>query len=131
MIALDTNVIVRILVLDDIAQARRAKALVEGLTERDERAYVSDIVLCEVVWVLSRSYGFDRDKTVGALRMLLQAKQLRFESVDNALRALDSFERGKGDFADYLIREHAQDAGCDLVMTFDESLLTDRAFASP
>ena len=52
MIALDTNVIVRFLVRDDPAQARRAKALIDRLTEREERAYVSDIVLCELIWVL-------------------------------------------------------------------------------
>jgi predicted nucleic-acid-binding protein len=131
MIAFDTNVIVRFLVRDDPGQARKAKALVDDLTERGERAYVSDIVLCELVWVLSRSYRFNRADVVAALGPLLHSKQLRFNSVDGALRALSAFEIGSGDFADYLIREHARAADCEVVLTFDESLLADGSFAAP
>ena len=131
MIALDTNVIVRFLVRDDPAQARRAKALVDRLTEREERAYVSDIVLCELVWVLTRTYRFERAQVVTAIDALVRAKQLRFGSVDNVLRALSAFERGKGDFADCLVREHARAAECDAVMTFDEKLLEEELFVAP
>ena len=131
MIALDTNVLVRFLVRDDPAQARKAKALVDRLTEREERAYVSDIVLCELVWILTRSYRFDRTQVAAAVDGLARAKQLRFDSVDNVLRALSAFEHGKGDFADYLVREHARAAECEKVVTFDEKLLEDELFASP
>lgn len=129
MSALDTNVLVRFLVRDEPAQARRAKALVDALEDREERAYVSDIVLCELVWVLARSYGLARSDIASALRRLVTARQLRFDSVDNVLRALGAYENGKGDFADYLIREHARAAGCSVVMTFDQRLLAEEGFA--
>jgi predicted nucleic-acid-binding protein len=131
MIALDTNVLVRFLVRDDAAQARRAKALVDRLTEREERAHVSDVVLCELVWVLGRSYGLARADVAFALASLVQSKQLSFDSVDHVLRALAAYEVGRGDFADYLVREHARAAGCETVMTFDQALLSEEAFASP
>jgi predicted nucleic-acid-binding protein len=129
--AIDTNVLVRFLVTDDPAQARKAKAFIDRLDHRDERAYVSDIVLCELVWVLTRSYGFERGEILPVLERLAAAKQLRFDSVDNISRALAAFGRGRGDFADYLIREHAKAAGCATVVTFDRKLAGEQMFTSP
>jgi predicted nucleic-acid-binding protein len=129
MIALDSNVLVRLLVADDPAQTGRAKAVVDRLDAEDQRAYVSDIVLCELVWVLSRSYRLKRAELAAALRRLVCSKQLQFDSADQVLRALAAYESGKGDFADYLIREHAKAAGCDTVATFDTA--ADTMFTAP
>lgn len=46
------------------------------------------------------------------------------------MRALSAYERGRGDFADYLIREHARGAGCDGVATFDKVLLKEPTFVT-
>jgi len=129
MIAFDTNVIIRFLVRDDLKQAKKVKAMIARLD--DERAYVSDIVLCEVVWVLHSVYGFGREQIGTALRQLIAARQLRFDSTDRLLRAMRAFDGGKGDFADYLIREHATEAGCDSVSTFDKALLREEMFTLP
>jgi predicted nucleic-acid-binding protein len=131
MTALDTNVLVRFLVRDDRAQARKARALIDQLDMDEERSYVSDIVLCELVWVLGRGYGFDRSRIAETLKRLATAKLLRFDSVDGVLRALLAYENGKADFADYLIREHAKAAGCTVVATFDAKLLKEDMFSSP
>lgn len=131
MIAFDTNVLVRLLVADDPKQAGRVRARVARLDEADERAYVSDIVVCELVWVLRTAYGFDREPIAHALRQLFSAKQLSFDAADRLARALDAYEAGAGDFADYLIREHAAAAGCDAVLTFDKKVLADGGFVAP
>jgi predicted nucleic-acid-binding protein len=131
MIALDTNVLVRFLVGDDPKQAREAKALVTKLDEDEARAFVSDIVLCELVWVLASCYHLGRAQIVIALRKLVAARQLQFDSTDNILRAISAYETSKGDFADYLIREHARAAGCETVVTFDKALHGDAGFAAP
>jgi predicted nucleic-acid-binding protein len=131
MIAIDTNILVRFLVNDDPKQARKAKTFVAQLDAEDARAYVSDIVLCELVWVLARSYRFDRAQIALVLRKLAGARQLRFDSTDHVLRALGAYEQSKGDFADYLIREHARAAGCESVVTFDQKLHGDGGFVSP
>ena len=47
MIALDTNVLVRLLVEDDREQARRAVALLRGAAGRGEQAFVTDVVVRE------------------------------------------------------------------------------------
>lgn len=131
MIGLDTNILVRVLVADDARQVRKVRKLFDRLDESGERAYVSDIVLCELAWVLDSCYGFTRVQIGRALHQLRAARQLTFDSPDVILRALRSFEAGKGDIADYLIAEHARRARCDSVFTFDKKLLREEGFSPP
>jgi len=131
MIALDTNVVVRFLVEDDENQSRLASRLIRGAIERKEPLFICDIVMCETVWVLSSAYRFSRREIVGALIELLRARAVVFDSTDRLARALEAYSSGKGDFADYLIREHARTAGADTVATFDRSLLRERGFSKP
>lgn len=123
MIAVETNVLVRYLVDDDPEQSARAAALVDLAIERDDRFFISQIVLCEVVWVLTRGYGFSRTEVVGALRALLKARQVVVEGIDAVRRALDAYAGGQADFADYVILECARSAGCARFATFDTELL--------
>ncbi len=131
MIALDTNVLVRFLVEDDKAQTARAKALVRDTLERGGELFIADVVLCEVVWVLHVSYRIQRQQITETLQRLLQARHLRFRDSDLLERALAAYQTGKGDFADYLIRELATHAGCGTVATFDKALPKERGFKAP
>ncbi len=128
MIALDTNVLVRYLVKDDAKQTALAAALIDRAIAADEPLFVSDIVVCETVWVLQVSYRVGRNEVAALLRQLFRARHLLFRAVDQLSRALDAYAAGKGDFADYLIREHARAAECDTVATFDAVLVKERGF---
>jgi predicted nucleic-acid-binding protein len=131
MIGLDSNVLVRFLVKDDEKQSRKAKKLIEGVVAQGEQLFISDVVMCETVWVLSSAYGFRRAEIIDALAALMRAKNAVFTSNDHLARALDAYRRGKGDFADYLIREHARAAGAETVATFDRALLAEKGYTSP
>jgi predicted nucleic-acid-binding protein len=130
MIALDTNVVVRFLVEDDEAQSRKAARLIEKARRRDEALFISDIVMCEMVWVLSTSYRFSRSEIARVLGDLLRGRGVVFVSSDALARALRAYVAGKGDFADYIIREHARAAGADTVVaTFDRALFSEGGFS--
>ena len=131
MIALDTNVLVRFLVEDDKVQSRRARKLVEEAVMNQEDLFVPDLVVVETVWVLKRSYGLKREAIATVLRMLLGARNLRFESSDRMARAISAFEKGRGGFSDYLIREVASEWECESVATFDRVLQKESGFTRP
>jgi predicted nucleic-acid-binding protein len=131
MIALDTNVLVRFLVEDDVEQTRRATALVRAAVDRDIALFVADVVICELVWVLETAYRVERKEIAEQLSLLLQARHLEFEDGDRLARALESFRTGRGDFADYLVREVGLAAGCEAVATFDSVLLREDRFVRP
>ena len=131
MIGLDTNVLVRFLVEDDAGQAARAKNVVQHAIERDERLFVSDVVMCELAWVLERAYGLGRAELTETLRALLSAKHLTMGNADVLARALAAHGSGRGGFPDYVIRETARGAGCQTVATFDKALLREPGFERP
>lgn len=131
MIALDTNVLVRFLVEDDPGESARARQLIEQKLGQDLPFFVADVVLCEVVWVLRSNYRLPKSHTLDTLEKLLHATQLTFSSSDRIARALRAFRSGRGDFADYLIREEARDFGYQTVVTFDRDLLKETGFVAP
>lgn len=128
MIGLDTNVLVRYLTLDHPEQSAAATALVEGAARDGTPLFVSVVVLCELVWVLERAYGYRRPEVANALDGLLRAAQLRF--VDPALlwSALADYRSGRADFADQVIGRQGTAAGCAATATFDTALSDDPAF---
>jgi predicted nucleic-acid-binding protein len=131
MKALDTNVLVRFLVDDDPRQTRRVRKAIHKAIEEDHELFIPDIVLAETVWVLARNYRFSRIEIAEVLNKLLATRQLRFDSTDRVVRALSSFRTNPGGFSDYLIREQAREAGCDIVLTFDKDLLKEPEFEEP
>jgi predicted nucleic-acid-binding protein len=131
VIAIDTNVLIRFLTNDDPAQSRRARRLVAHAVASGETVYISDIVLCETVWVLDRRYGLGRPLLAHVLRSLIGASNVAFSSADHVRAALDAFEDGRGDFSDYLICEQTAAAGSRAVFTFDKNLLKENGFLAP
>jgi predicted nucleic-acid-binding protein len=128
MIAVDTNVLVRYLVEDDAEQTRRAESLFRRALAAGEAIFVSEIVLCELVWVLKTAYRLRREEIVDMLATFVRAKQLELSDKDLIHRALGAFRTGRGDFADYVIRERARAAGCAIIATFDKQLWAEEGF---
>lgn len=114
MIAIDTNVLVRLLVADDPGQARRAKVLVEK-----NDVVVATTVLLEAEWVLRSSYGFDSGEISAALRRFLGLRQVAPEAPAVVAQALDAYDAGL-DFADALHLATTPKAG--RFVTFDRRL---------
>ena len=129
MTGVDTNVLVRFLVGDNPDQEARAASFLARASADGERLFVPQIVVCELVWVLSYAYGKSRSEIAPGLEALLRARQLTFEEPDQIRAALERFAAGDGDFADWLIWERSGAAGCDHVVTFDSRLLHSSVFA--
>jgi predicted nucleic-acid-binding protein len=119
--ALDTNVIVRLLVRDDDEQYRRAELIFRRATA-GPGVWLASVVLVEVVWVLRVAYKFDRAASAASLRRLIQTDGVQVEDEPTTRSALAAFEAGAADFADYFILESARRDGALPLHTFDERL---------
>ena len=131
MIALDSNVLIRYLARDDEAQWRTATALIDGVGGRSRQFYVSSVVLAETAWVLRRSYRLKKVEFADLLESIFETTEFQFSTGVDIRKALASYRVGKGDFADYLIREQSIAAGCQSMATFDKDLLTEAYFVAP
>lgn len=102
MAALDTNVLVRLLVEDDAAQFAYAKALVDRTQQRAEILFVPVTVMLELEWVLRARYGFGKSAVLKALNALLETRELEFQFEAALERALYAYRNNTVDFADCL-----------------------------
>jgi len=118
MIGLDTNVLVRYIAQDDPKQSPKATRLIESLTA-DAPGYVGIVSIIELVWVLTGCYSLTRDEIGEVLETLLRTKEIVVAQTDTIWKALRLFKDGKADFADCMIEESANGAGCSYTATFD------------
>ncbi len=120
MIGLDTNVLARYVMQDDLRQSPRATRLIESLSA-EAPGFVPVVALVELVWVLSGSYGLSRAQVFTVLETLLRSRELVIDRAELVAQALSRFGTAGVDFADALIQRIAAAAGCDVTMTFDAS----------
>ncbi|MBB3977251.1 MULTISPECIES: PIN domain-containing protein [Rhizobiaceae] len=118
MIGIDTNVLLRFLVDDDVAQNDRARRFMAERTE-DDPVYLSAVVLAETVWVLRRRLGYSQRQITEMLRQLLVSVEVVVEYAGELEVTLLETEATISDLADCLVAWAALKAGCSKVVTFD------------
>jgi predicted nucleic-acid-binding protein len=118
MIGLDTNVLVRYIMQDDVKQSLLATRLIESRSA-ESRGFVPLLSVVELFWVMSSAYELDRDQLVEALEGLLRTKELVIERAEIVWKALRMFQTANVDFAACLIERSAAAIGCEKTMTFD------------
>ena len=117
MRAIDTNVLVRLIVRDDPVQVESAEAFVEP------GAWVSHLVLAETVWVLNSVYDLTADRIAVAVEMLIEHDRLVLQDAEVVRAALAAFRRQGGvGFTDCLIVQLARKLGHRPIGTFDKSM---------
>lgn len=121
MVALDTNILVRLVTNDDPAAALRVQAVLDAELAAERECVVGHIVLCELVWVLQRLYGYNLQQCQHTVSSLLGFAGLRFEALPAVLAAYKAWEKHGGDWADHLIGAQMQALGCDAVLTLDKA----------
>ena len=120
MLAIDTNVLVRILTNDDATQVQRAQAELDRELDAGRNCLAGNIMLCELVWVLERLYGYSRQQSQQAIAQIIAFPGLRFESMVVLSSAYRVWVRDGGDFADHLLGAQMLALGCEAVLTFDK-----------
>ncbi|RFB79180.1 type II toxin-antitoxin system VapC family toxin [Methylovirgula sp. 4M-Z18] len=114
-IVADTNVLLRAFVNDDPAQSESAQTELA----KAETIAVATPALCELVWVLARSYKVSATEISHILRSLLNMSNVALNR--SAVEAgLEMLEAG-GDFADGVIAYEGRWLGADTFVSFDKT----------
>jgi uncharacterized protein len=117
MRAIDTNVIVRLVIPDDPRQTASAEDFIR------EGAWVSILALAESIWVLGSVYRRTASQLAEVVEMLLTRSTLVLENAQTVANALALFRaRPSLPFADCLMLELATATGNLPLGTFDRKL---------
>lgn len=117
MRAVDTNVLLRLIVRDEAKQVRAAEEFISS------GAWVSHLALAETAWVLDAVYRRTPGQIALAIDMLLNHKDLTVQEADVVASAVKRFRGHQAlGFSDCLLVEIARKAGHLPVGTFDRDL---------
>jgi predicted nucleic-acid-binding protein len=89
MLAVDTNVVLRMILADDPQQTRAAQLLF-----RNEILWISKTVVLETIWVLGNGYKYDRATIHELLEVLVGMENVQIEDADEVIEALDLMSHG-------------------------------------
>jgi predicted nucleic-acid-binding protein len=115
VIAIDTNVVVRLLARDDIEQAKQA----ERLFESNNDLFIPKTVVLETEWVLRYAYELDRKTIIQGFRKLFGLENVALEEPAVIATALEWHEEGL-DFADAI---HLASCQKSRFATFDRAFV--------
>lgn len=115
MIAVDTNLLVRLLTNDDPVQAKRA-----AVTMQNDDILIPKTVILELEWVLRHAYGIDNAVIMSGLQKLLGLPNVIAENQQAVCQAIAWCTFGL-DFADALHLSSSEKA--DRFVTFDNSFI--------
>ena len=114
MIAVDTNLLVRLLTSDDPDQAQRAARIMES-----DDIFIPKTVMLETEWVLRHAYGIKKINIIKGFQRLLGLRNVEVEDPDNVIQAISWYDSGL-DFDDAL--HLASSKRAEKFATFDSAL---------
>jgi predicted nucleic-acid-binding protein len=118
VISVDTNVLARLFVTDDLRQHAIAKAFFAQRTTEDP-VFVSTIVVVELAWLLEKTFDYRKSDIVAAVGAILDSPDFVVERHDVLGAALDIASNSKASVADAIIAAVAAAEGARVTMTFD------------
>lgn len=121
IISLDTNVLLRYILLDDEDQSKMAEDLIDNLSSI-RQAYLGREVILELAWVLSSRYEFDRSQITRVISNLVHAAEFIVEDSSSIDDAISQYEASTYDLADLLILATAKRFAALPLYTFDRQL---------
>lgn len=120
MIGLDTNILVRYIVRDNLEQAKIASSYIREAYNNHTELFINNIVLCELIWVLDVAYKYEKNQIISTIEKILHTSGFIIENADAAWLALTAYKKSKADFANVLIGITNKLAGCNKTATFDK-----------
>jgi predicted nucleic-acid-binding protein len=117
MRAVDTNLLVRLVMRDDEKQVAAAERFIA------RGAWISHLVLAETSWVMRAAYGLEHAEIATVIGMLVNHESLTVQDADVVAAALDHYRLKPAlGFSDCLVLEIARKAGHMPLGTFDKNL---------
>ncbi len=108
MIALDTNVIVRLLIRDDEQQYQRILSFLINLEQQNKQAFISVLVILEAIWVLGNHYQIERIDIINKLLEILVVPTFFVENAEELKELLENAKVNNYDLSDLMIAYHCK-----------------------
>lgn len=119
--SIDTNAILRFLLLDNIAQGSAIRDIFRDAKKGSVHICIQEVVFLEAVYVLIKAYELSKREVVEKLIEITNIAFIQILFRDVIRHALHMYEEENISFADALILSHAQHEKI-MLFTFDKKL---------
>ena len=120
MTALDTNILVRLLVNDDEDQSKIVFKRFKKAEKDNEILFIPLLVALELIWVLDSVYDCSRKEVINAIEKLTMMPIIRFEKLEVIHELIKCGRSTTIDLSDLLISNSSNSSGCRKTITFDK-----------
>ena len=119
MIGLDTNVVLRLLLNDDLKQRQRAVKAIQQAKVLAVRVTITLAVVLEMEWVLRSVAKMTKPQVLSVFDLLLESYDIEIDNEKALEQALHIYANAAADFAECLFLAQYQRMGCQTMLTFD------------
>ena len=119
MIGLDTNVVLRLLLNDDIKQRQRAVKAIQQAKVLAVRVTITLAVVLEMEWLLRSIVKMTKPQVLSVFDLLLESYDIEIDNEKALEQALHIYANAAADFAECLFLAQYQRMGCQTMLTFD------------
>jgi len=99
---LDSNIFLRPLVKDDPKKTKECEILFERIKRGEIKAFTSNLILAEIVWLCSRFYKIEKEEIIKILRSILYYRNLKIIDKFDPHLALEIYRKYNIKFIDAL-----------------------------
>jgi predicted nucleic-acid-binding protein len=102
-IFLDTSLFIRFFTKDLTVQYEQCEAIFRAIQAGKFKPYISNIVLAEIVFVLTRTYRFSKPTVINAIASVLNIRNLTLIEITDSHKAITLFKQLSIKYQDCLI----------------------------
>ena len=124
MIGLDTNILLRAVLDDDVQQSKLAREVLLNLSDENP-GFVSIPVLLEFFWTLSSYHNVPKADALHQVRQLIEVQYITCENIEQIAQALYWTVNTGAGFIDALVAALNKAHGCTHTVTFDKKAARD------
>jgi predicted nucleic-acid-binding protein len=117
---IDTNVVIRFLTKDHEELSEKSAEIFKKIEKGEIRAKITESVLAEIVYVIMKIYGKDREFTAKIIKKILGLKGIVNRDKTQLKKALNIFVNQKVDIVDALLLSRAKQ--CLGILSFDKDI---------
>ena len=117
---IDTNVVIRFLTRDNEILSEKSAEIFEKIERGELRAKITDSVLAEIIYVITKIYKMDRESAANTLKKIIDLKGIVNRDKTQLKKALNVFACQKIDIVDAILKVRSNQ--CLGVLSFDKHL---------
>jgi len=117
--AIDANVILRFLTNDDPSKAQDCARLLERVERGEQRVWLPDLVLADVVWTLESYYRQSKEAIADLIVPLISLRGLSCCSKETVFTAISLYARHNIDWTDAFVAADLLSRGNNGIYSYD------------